>query len=585
MTNPHTQELFRSAKQRFERDLDKTKLSDWLCAKTRLKGRPFSFDRYPFQRALVDETHDNAVTIKPSQVGVSEIYQRVALGLLARNPNRKGIYSYPDDEMRKKNVQTRVQPLYDTTQPFHQDKGDAVSSIQLMQLGTSFLYMTGSKVGDATSTDADFVFLDEYDLHDMQNAALFGSRLQNSDWKIKRYFSTPTYTSFGVDALYNISDQMSYLIKCDSCNHWQFPMFSPQWLEIPGLPGDINDLKEIDQEFIDRYQLDLVGSYVCCEKCRSKLDLGREDNRAWVAKYPSRTGMRGRKINCFSVATRPPKDIIAELLTYKTNDFLRGFDNSVLGEPTDASQNRLAEADILGCLADKAVPEIDKNLPTFLGIDMGHTCHMMVGQGHTLKDFKIVIAEKVPLAQIRERVSQICASYRVIGGCVDRHPESQIAKDLWELTEHRVVPAEYRGTVEINTKLVVGTLDEVEYIQVDRTTLLDEAAQAIRRKAVQINGYGGLSNEIKEHFRNMVREENPETPAIWKKLNQNDHFFHSLGFLVTSMKLRGYTEARYGNHQSLMGFAVAKMPGATYGLIGSSNTQRESKWPGNLFQH
>lgn len=583
--NPHTHELHRLLQQRFATELDKTSLGGWLCKKTRLKGGPFSFNRYPFQRALVDDTHPNAVTIKPSQVGVSEIYQRVALGMLARNPNRKGIYAYPDDDMRKKNVQTRVQPLFESTQAFHQDKQDAISSIQLLQLGTSFLYMTGSKVGDATSTDADFVFLDEYDLHNMQIAALFSSRLQNSDWQISRYFSTPTYSQFGVDGLYLTSDQMLYLIKCDACNHWQFPMFTPAWVHIPGLPGDLNDLKELDQGFVDRYKLDLPGSYVCCEKCRSRLDLGREDNRAWVAKYPSRTGMRGRKINMFSVATRPPETIIREMFKYKINDFMRGFDNSVLGEATDGSQNRLSEADILACLHDREVPAIDRNAIYWLGIDMGHTCHLVLGQANTTKDIKVVIAEKVPLNNIRQRVGEILKSYHVIGGMVDRHPESQTAKDLWELSDHRVVPAEYRGSVEINTKLVVGSEDDVEYVQIDRTTALDEAARAIRRKSVSFNGYGGLQTEIKDHFRNMVREETPEEPATWKKLSQNDHFFHATGLLITAMKLKGYTEAKYGMAQSLLGFVVADLPGAAEGLLGATQHRKADQWPQNLFQH
>lgn len=581
--NPYTEELYRGAKQRFDNDDDKLLLGEWLCQNTLLKGKSFSFDRYPFQRALVDDKHPNAVTIKPSQVGVSEVYQRVALALLARYPHRKGIYSYPDDAMRKKNVQTRVQPLYDSTEVFNKGAKDAVSSIDLMQLGSSFLYMTGSKIGDATSTDADFVFLDEYDLHDMANAALFSSRLQNSDWKIQRYFSTPTYSEYGVDSLFNMSDQLFYLIKCDSCNHWQFPLFTPEWVEIPGLPGDINDLLEIDQGFIDRYRLNLPSSYVCCQKCRSRLDLGREDNREWVPKHPSRTSLRGRKINCFSVATRPPSDIIAELLKYKMNDAMRQFSNSVLGEATDASQNRLAEADILACFGNRDVPLVTTR-PTWLGIDMGHTCHLLVGQGDTLSNVQIVRAEKVPVAYIRERVQQICSTYPVIGGMVDRHPESQVAKDLWVATEHRVVPAEYRGTIEINTKLVVGTDDDVEYVQVDRTTLLDEAARAIRSKAVEFTGYGAYQSDIKEHFRNMVREESPEEPAVWKKLNQNDHFFHALGFLLTAMKLKGYTEARYGPATSLLGFMVADMPENRSGLIGGPNVKRENRWPQTLFQ-
>lgn len=110
MANQHVSTLFNMARERFERELDQSLLSEWLCKNTRLKGKPFSLDRYPFQRALIDETHPNAVTIKPSQVGVSEIYQRIAMAMLARNPYRKGIYAYPSDDMKKKTCRRGSNP-------------------------------------------------------------------------------------------------------------------------------------------------------------------------------------------------------------------------------------------------------------------------------------------------------------------------------------------------------------------------------------------------------------------------------------------------------------------------------------------
>lgn len=573
MSNVYAQELLKQVDQRFNRDTDTTPLSEWLMMHTKLKGKPFSFNRYPFQRALVDETARSAVTIKPSQVGVSEVYQRVALGILARNRFRKGIYAYPDDEMRKKNNQTRVMPMVEETKAFSPPLGQSwVRSIQLIELNKSFLYMTGSKTADATSTDADYIMLDEYDLHDMANAALFSSRLQNSDWKIERYFSTPTYMDFGVDGLYNESDQHEYLLKCDSCNHWQFPLFEPQFVHMPGLPGDWESLLELTSESLDTYGIDLTSSYVCCEKCRIKLDLGREDNRAWVPKYPSRQTMRGRKINPFSVSTRPVLDIVADLLKYKKNDFIRGFKNSVLGIAEDSSNNRIDEASIRAATKSPSIPLIDSDAPTWLGCDMGHTCHLVLGQGRD-HNLRTVLMEQVPLGKIKERITDVLKVYNIVGGTVDRHPESQVAADIWELSNGVIVPAEYRGTAEMNLVMVPGDKEKVLYIQVDRTLHLDQVQRVLRRAELEFYGYGLLSSEIMTQLRNMIRVEEPESPAVWKKISQNDHFFHALGFMLTARKLRPYIDLKVGPTLSLLGFAVADAPGYSMGL-----TQRDTKW-------
>ncbi len=578
MANAHLQELQRLILNRYSVDSDDMTTGDWLCANTRLKGKPFSFNRYPFQKEMINDDHRNMTVIKPSQVGVSEIFQRAALAFITRNRNTKGIYAYPDDDMRKKNMQTRVMPMVDDNKVFNLDQSGEkpVRSIQLLQIEQSFLYVTGSKVGDATSTDADFVFLDEFDLHDMQIAALFSSRLQNSDWKIKKYFSTPTYTEFGVDAQYNSSDQHVYMIKCDACNHWQYPLFTPAFIHINNLPGDLNDLLELDQGMVDTYNLGIEDSYVCCERCRAPLDLGREDNRAWVAKYPSRKNSRGRKINCFSVATRPPSDVIQELFEYKQRDALKNFKNSVLGEAEDSSNSRMSESDIRACLKSRSIPDIDLRLPTWVGIDMGHTCHMTVGQGHSVHAVRVVRMEAFPIARLKEKVQEVMATYTVVGGLLDRHPESQAANDVRELSGGVILPCEYRGTKEFN---IIKSPDEMPlYVQADRTTLLDEVAKAVRLKNIEFNGYVSHESDILTHLRNMVREESPETPATWKKLDPNDHFFHSAGFMLSAVKLKGFISMTMDKPQTFIGVAGATNSAYNTSVYGINQPQPRSAW-------
>ena len=185
--NKHLKELHSLISRRYAPDSENMTATEWLERNTTIKGRPFSVSKYPFQRRMLDDEHNNFVVIKPSQTGVSETYQRKALSFLTRNRNTKAIYAYPNDVMRKHNSQTRVGPMVERNSVFNLDNGGEkpVRSIDLIQIGTSFMYMTGGKVGDATSIDADLVYIDELDLHEQAIAALFSSRLQNSSFKIK----------------------------------------------------------------------------------------------------------------------------------------------------------------------------------------------------------------------------------------------------------------------------------------------------------------------------------------------------------------------------------------------------------------
>lgn len=569
--NRYIKELYTIMERRYAPDSDDMTTTRWLEKNTKLKGRAFTTDKYPYQPAILDDDHQTSVVIKPSQTGISEIYQRKMLAFLTRNRNTTGIYSYPDDIMRKRNSQTRVDPLVEGNKVFNLETmgGKPVRSIDVMQIGTSFMYMTGSKVGDATSLAADVVYLDELDLHDQTTAALFSSRLQNSEFKIHRSFSTPTFTEFGIDSLFNGSDQRYFMVRCDSCNHWQFPLFTPAFIEIPNLPSDINDLLEIDQAMIDTYALGIENSYVCCERCRSPLDLGRESNRSWVAKYPARTVTRGFKINPFSTSTRPPKDIIKDLLDYKKKDFIRGFKNSVLGEAEDSSSARISDEDIRACMArgnGSEVPAPRRDTPAWVGIDMGHTCHIVVGLGYTVAKQEVVRMFSCPIALLLEKIKEIDENYTVIGGMVDRHPESQAAANVRDMTHGRIQPCEYRGSKELN--LVKGPDGEVIHCQADRTTLLDEVDKAIRNRRISLSGYGVHKSDVISHLRNMVRVEEPEVPADWKKLDSNDHFFHALGFMLAAVKMHKLQDLESKNQQTVIGIQGVSTPGVNEGLLG-----------------
>lgn len=541
MSNAYIQELLQRLENRYAIDSADMPMGEWLCQNTTLRGRPFSFNRYPFQRRIADDMHPNMDVIKPSQVGLSEIQIRKSLGFVARNRGTTLIFTMPNEKMFKRMSTTRIKPLVEEEKVFNLETRTGekpTRSMGLYQVGTSFMFVTGATEGDATSISADAVMNDEVDLTDQQMLALFNSRLQNSDYKLNQRFSTPTFSNFGVDKGFAVSDQHSYLCKCDACGHWNDPIFRPQFIEIPGLPDDLNSLTEIDEQMIDDGRIDLVNAYVKCERCHAALDLGREGNREWVAKYPSRTHHRGFRVSPFSTSRLSVEYIVTQLLKYKSRDYLRGWHNTVLGEAYTDGNSRLSDADIDACFTGRMeVPEVDPTAPTWLGIDMGQTCHLIVGQGNSAEDMHCIRFMEVPIKELSETVKDMLGTYNVIGGSCDRHPYTPSADELWEISQGKIIPVEYRGQKPVNL-IKDQVTEQVTHAQMNRTLLLDQVAGAVRRKKVRFSGYGGQKSIITDHLKDMVRDENPETEAKWVKLTGNDHYFHAAGFLLAGVKLK-----------------------------------------------
>lgn len=573
------EELIGRIDARFSTETKDMSLGDWICQNTTLRGRYFSFDRYPFQKQIADDLHPNMVVIKPSQIGATEVQLRKALGFITRNRGVSLIYTMPTDDMFERLSSTRILPLVKSEKVFNlegQADNKPVRSKGLIQVGSSFMYITGGKEADATSIPADVVFNDEIDISNQQILALFNSRLQNSDWRINQQFSTPTFVNFGVDQGYNASDQHVYLCRCESCGHFNEPLFTRNFVVIPGLPDEV-DLMEIDESLIDQGKLDLVNSYVQCEKCHSPLDLGRKELREWVPKYASRTHSRGYKISPFSTDRLGVDYIITQMFKYRRRDYIRGFHNTVLGQSFTANNARLSDAQVEACFTTEAqIPKVDLTRPCWLGIDVGQTCHLILSQGESIENQSTILFSMVPIDGLLDEVESILATYNIIGGAVDRHPYTPTANAVRDLSKGKILPVEYRGQKEINLIKDQVNPEVITHAQVNRTMIIDAAFNLVKTRKVFFRGFGNYKSVIKTHFQDMVRDEQPEKEAIWVKLSGNDHFAHAWIFAVAGMKLKELEYGLHGDHRTVVSVMGVDLHGDDLRSYGIRSRERHS---------
>lgn len=506
-------------------------VAEWVCNNTTFgNGKHFSLYRHRFQEEILNDTHPNLCVKKLSQMGITEISIRKALWFLSNNLGTSVLYTLPDINMKKRVAQTRFKPIFD--RDFSSQSGDGqVRNTDVMQLGNSFMYVSANVESDATSTPVDFIINDEYDLSDQEFLALVNSRIQHSSFKIKQGFSTPTFDSYGISLEYSTSDQREYFVQCEHCNHWQVPLYTLDNVFIPNLPDSVSDLKtDIDPTLA--VSLDLDNAYVKCSKCGKRLNLGDDAKRQWVARYPDRTHSRGYWIRPFSSDLLSIKYLVTTMADFIKKDQIRRAVNTVLGEEYADKNSRLEIKDIMECMADARVPEIDKSKPAFVGIDVGVSCHLTI----TTNDSDVVLFEVVPFDRLIPRLQELNEKYNIVCGAIDRHPQIILSNMVRDWSEGRIFPVVYNGIRDADPhKDLTGNVD---YYNVNRTNALDTIKELINTHKMKFYGYGNLKSTITEHLRDMYRDDGVDgKEPRWVKMTGNDHFFHSLGYAFVARKI------------------------------------------------
>lgn len=520
---------------------------DWINQNTTIQGLPFTCDRYPFQKAIIDDMSQELHCIKPSQIGLTEVQLRKALAYVSRNPHRNLIYTMPDENMRKRVYQNRVLPILTEDPTFHGLNAAGkkpIRSIEMTEINSSFMLMFAANEKSATSQPADVVFNDEIDLSDPQILALFNSRLQGSDVKINHNYSTPTFQGLGIDALYETSDQHEYMFKCPHCNFYQLPEFTSKFIRIPGLPAEApDDLSKFEPQWLDKYGINTLDAYSVCCKCGRQVTYGDDENHKWVPRHPHRSNSRGYRISPFSTRNLDAPYVFNTLIKYIRGDNMKGFQNTVLGKTHENSDERLSESLLRSLFLANFDPVYDHNSvdPFFIGIDMGKICHITIGSAKSVTNVKTVLMETVKIEELEAKIDFYFSKFLIKMGFIDRLPLITNSESIRDKTDKVIMPIQYELTS--GGQMVGPKTDEygnLSYVAAYRTMHLDRIANALRNGYVSIAGYGNQKEAIIQQLRAMVREiksdnSGTEKVPMWVKKDKNDHYFHSMGYMYQAV--------------------------------------------------
>ena len=461
-------------------------LAAWAVNRIRLDGRPFSFAGHEYLRAIYDDTAPHIVLSKAAQIGGTTwaILRSVHACIGGLNVG----YFFPTRTDVLEFSKSRVAPLIAENE-FLAKLMRETDTAGLKRIGSGYLYLRGmqSTVG-MKSIPVDMLVFDELDEATPEAKTLARERLGHSDYKRILELSNPSLPDYGIDEVYQRSDQRHWTLKCPACGQW-----TALEKEFPRKRGE--DLRII------RPRPD-GGCYRACPKCAAELDTAQGE---WVADFPDRS-IHGYRISQLFSSKIDPQEIVEE---YRTTRYLDRFYNLKIGIPWADLERRLDSASVLALCTDRAMPEA-ADTATAMGVDTGSQLHAVVLQpdkdASTLK--RLI---HLQVCQSFEELDELMERFKVQRCVVDGLPETHATRAFAKRQAGRV----YLNFFNENQRGSAAWNPQERIVQINRTEALDASRAAIRDKLVSLPRRDRLVEQFAQHMASdaKVLDEDEETGA------------------------------------------------------------------------
>ncbi|GLI90576.1 phage terminase large subunit family protein [Bacillus subtilis] len=308
-----------------------------------IKGAPLTFHikdknykravkHRPWQEQILNDNHEDKVVQKSRQLGLSELAVMENVWFNDTKGNVKSLFTFPRSKQLRDFVKTRLNPVLESNEYFKSIVNPQMDSLDVKQIRDSFMMFRsawGGALGEGV--DVDFLGFDEYDRMADNVEIAFQESMKSSTYGWLRRWSTPTLPGRGVNEQFHRSDQRFYMHQCEKCNHRQ----------ILSVEDNIKQIKPNGVDYITETVEDGTFEFVC-SKCGRSLD--RWYNGEWVAKHPSRDGIRGYHISQLNAVWISADDVMRRQFKYKSKQL---YYNYVIGEPYAATGLLVTDDDIL----------------------------------------------------------------------------------------------------------------------------------------------------------------------------------------------------------------------------------------------
>lgn len=486
---------------------------DWPVAEQiLLDGKEFSFKKHEYLIEPYHDDHSYQVEIKATQLGLtSKALLRVVYG--CRYGTYRGIlYLFPSRTDVTDLSKTRLTPLIEDNPKNIGQWIRETDSANVKKIWNSFLYLRGmkSRVG-LKSIPVDFEVFDELDEAPPNAVDMALERMAHSETGHLLFLSNPTLPDYGIDKLFQSTDQRFWLLKCPSCNEYT----------------------NMVETFPDCLQIVRGKTIRACIKCGHELDPAVGE---WVAKYPSITERRGRQYSQLYAQTKTTSPEMI-LHNFKTTNNLTDFYNLKVGIAYVDSQNRLSIQQVLDCCGDEGMLSSSTD-GCFMGVDQGSNLHVVIGKRHSKRKGQIVYIDMLKGNNENDKnddtgwrqLDELMKRFKVMRCVVDAMPNTKLARLFSERFPGRVFLSYYnehqRGAYRWNEKDMT--------VAANRTESLDSSHREVAENNIVIPRSSDIVLKFAKHLHNVAKrlEEDPETGSqryIYFKLGE-DHWRHAYNY-------------------------------------------------------
>jgi len=479
-----------------------------------LDGRQFSLKKHEYQKDMLTEDAPRQVFMKGAQVGITSVVMlRTLYGLIAGRYRQGALYLFPSRVDVQDFARGRFNPLINDNESvarFIQD----TDSQTIKRIGKAMLYLRGArstaKIGGMKRTSSqlksvpvDRLVFDEVDEMESAMIDLAKERLSHSSVKEEIYLSTPSVPDYGVDKLFQNSDQRYWFIRCgkcgnDTCLELEFP----------------NCLEELSDGRVIRL----------CQRCRDN-EIYPRDGR-WVALYPDRAkDMVGWRISQLNSLFVDPGSIL-RLFRDPPGGNISEVYNSKLAQAHVSAENRLTVSEVLKLCGDKSIAESDSG-PCYMGADVGKLIHCVIGKRHWNNDGQIVYVGAFP---DWSHLDCLMKRFNVCRAVIDALPETRMAREFALRHKGKVYLCYYqehqKGGYNWNEKVLT--------VAVNRTEALDASHSELAQGEVILPRECETMHEFARHCANVARvlQSDPETGTsryVYLKTG-DDHYRHAQSY-------------------------------------------------------
>lgn len=441
----------------------------------RLQAGPFTFNKYEYQREPMSSTSRRICYMKAAQTFGATIMEvlKDLHGMIMRKYLLGVAHIFPtNDEVREFSM-SNFKPLIANNKSFIgkyvQDQRSKTDTTSLKKVREAFLYLRGArlsqKIGESTESTSskaagfsvDKCVFDEVDFMDPEAIEKFKGRMNKSPYREEVYLGNPSHEEFGIDLIFQQSDQRYWFRKC-GCGHWTCAEESfPQCIKIR----------------------DDGTGYIGCDKCGKELPMWNGTGSAeWVPKFPEKSNyMHGYMASKLINPDIDPAEVLDDYTNPPFGNLADVYRLS-LGRAYSNKDEKLRKSDVLLNCGNDA-PAIRHKGPCAMGVDVGKVKHVVIGTKTSKDTYEVVRACKV---QSFQDVYDLAKKYNVKSDVVDIGPYYDLARQYQINSKHKTFLCDYKdgqATPEMFN-------DNTGVVKVDRTEIFDKSHRILSQGKIRL---------------------------------------------------------------------------------------------------